>query len=296
MTTPIEHHLAESWLDTLETSARFDTPWVSEAVAWLVEGADAPGWAGPAPRHVLDVGCGAGGASIAFAAVLGPGAVAGCDRDPRLLAIAQRRAHSAGLGDDVRWLAARVDLLPVAPGSVDLVWASGVVHHLPDQQGTADALTALLRPGGRLVLVEGGLPMQCLPFDVGIGRVGLEARLDEARSRWFADMRAELQGPRLPYGWPEALRRAGLTDVRCRSFLAELAPPLDELGRQMVDRHLRHALTELGDRLAPDDQDTLGRLLDPDDPAWVGRRDDLVVTSVRTLNVGTVPPAGSPPG
>jgi hypothetical protein len=101
-------------------------------------------------------------------------------------------------------------------------------------------------------------------------------------------MRDELRGPPLPYGWPEALRRAGLVDVRARSFLAEAPPPLDDFGRQVAERHLRSALTELDDRLAPDDRDTITRLLDPDDAAYIGRRDDLMVTAVRTLNVGTV--------
>lgn len=282
----IDQQLAESWLTSLETSARFDAGWVAEAVAWLVEGPT-----GPAPQRVIDVGCGAGGAACAFAGALGPGVVTGCDRDPRLLAIARRRASDAGLDGHIRWLGARVDALPLDAGSVDLLWASGVVHHLPDQQGAIDTLARLLRPGGRLALVEGGLPLRCLPFDIGLGRVGLESRLDEARSLWFADMRDELRGPALPYGWPEALRRAGLVDVRARSFLAELAPPLDDLGRQMAERHLTSALNELGDRLAADDRDTLTRLLDPDDPAHVGRRDDLMVTAVRTLNVGTAPVA-----
>ena len=282
----IDQQLAESWLTSLETSARFDAGWVAEAVAWLVEGPT-----GPAPQRVIDVGCGAGGAACAFAGALGPGVVTGCDRDPRLLAIARRRASDAGLDGHIRWLGARVDALPLGAGSVDLLWASGVLHHLPDQQGAIDTLARLLRPGGRLALVEGGLPLRCLPFDIGLGRVGLESRLDEARSLWFADMRDELRGPALPYGWPEALRRAGLVDVRARSFLAELAPPLDDLGRQMAERHLTSALNELGDRLAADDRDTLTRLLDPDDPAHVGRRDDLMVTAVRTLNVGTAPVA-----
>jgi SAM-dependent methyltransferase len=277
----IDQQLAESWLTSLETSARFDAPWVEAAVTWLLDAGRPP------PERVVDVGCGAGGASCAFASTLGAGVVMGCDRDPRLLAIAGRRAEAEGVADRVDWLAAGIDALPVDRGSVDLVWASGVVHHLPDQQAAVDALAGLLRPGGRLALVEGGLPVRCLPFDIGVGRVGLEARLDEARSRWFADMRDELRGPALPYGWPEALARAGLVDVRSRSFLAELAPPLDELGQQVVERHLRSALTELGDRLAPDDRDTVVRLLDPGDPAHVGRRHDLMVSAVRTLNVGT---------
>jgi SAM-dependent methyltransferase len=283
----IDQQLAEWWLTNLETSARFDAPWVADAVAWLVETSDRPGASGP-PQRVLDVGCGAGGAACAFAAALGPGVVTGFDRDPRLLAIARRRAADAGLaGQILGWTCAGVDALPVETGSADLVWASGVVHHLPDQQAAIGTLAALLRPGGRLALVEGGLPVRCLPFDVGLGRVGLESRLDEARSRWFADMRGELRGPPLPYGWPEGLRRAGLVAVRARSFLAEVPPPLDDFGRRVAERHLSSALSELGDRLALDDQDTIGRLLDPDDTAYVGRRDDLMVTAVRTLNVGT---------
>jgi SAM-dependent methyltransferase len=283
----IDHQLAEWWLANLETSARFDAPWVADAVAWLVDASDRPG--GSRPQRVLDVGCGAGGAACAFAAALGPGVVSGFDRDPRLLAIAQRQATNAGLAGHIRWLAAGVDALPVEPGSVDLVWASGVVHHLPDQQAAIGALAGLLRPGGRLVLVEGGLPLRCLPFDIGLGRVGLESRLDEARSRWFADMRDELGGPPLPYGWPGALRRAGLVDVRVRSFLAEAPPPLDDLGRQVAERHLRSALTDLEGRLAPDDRETIARLLDPEDVAYIGQRDDLMVTGVRTLNAGTAP-------
>jgi SAM-dependent methyltransferase len=282
----IDQQLAEWWLTNLETSARFDAPWVAEAVAWLIDSPDRP--EGPRPQLVLDVGCGAGGAACAFAEALGPGVVAGFDRDPRLLAIARRRAAEAGLaGHVLGWSCAGVDALPVEAGSADLVWASGVVHHLPDQQAAMGALAAFLRPGGRLVLVEGGLPLRCLPFDIGLGRVGLEARLDEVRSRWFADMRDELRGPPLPYGWPEGLRRAGLVDVHSRSFLAEVPPPLDDVGHQVAERHLRSALTELGNRLDPDDRDTIGRLLDPDDPAYVGRRDDLMITAARTLNVGT---------
>jgi SAM-dependent methyltransferase len=282
----IDQKLAEWWLTNLETSARFDAPWVAEAIAWLI-GASGPERSGSRPR-VLDVGCGAGGAACAFAEALGRGVVVGFDRDARLLAIARRRAADAGIaGDILGWCGAAVDALPVEPGSADLVWASGVVHHLPDQQAVIGTLAAMLRPGGRLALVEGGLPVRCLPFDVGIGRVGLEARLDEARSRWFADMRGELHGPPLPYGWPEALRRAGLVDVQVRSFVVEAPPPLDDVGRQVAERHLRSALTELDDRLAPDDRDTVARLLDPDDAAYIGGRDDLVVTAVRTLNVGT---------
>lgn len=281
----IGQRMAEAWLVELELSDEFNRPWMDAAVDWLLGD-------GPADvvDVVVDVGCGAGGAACAFAGRLAPGAqVVGLDRDPRLLAIGQRRAADEGVDRRLAWTAADVGRLPVRPGSVDLAWASGVVHHLPDQQEAVVALGGLLRPGGRVVLVEGGLPLRCLPYDIGLGRPGLEARLDEARARWFADMRAELHGPAMPYGWPEALGRAGLVDVRCRSFVAERTPPLDEVGRSIAERHLRSALDELGERLAPDDRAILGRLLAAGDAAYVGRRNDLMVSALRTVHTGRVP-------
>jgi SAM-dependent methyltransferase len=281
----IGSRLVEEWLVSLELNATFDRRWTDEAVAWALHGATGDG-----ARSVLDVGCGAGGAACAFAHHLGDGTlVVAVDRDRRLVHQARERAAAEGVAARVGLCAGEVGALPVRPASMHVVWASGVVHHLPDQQAAVEDLARLAAPGGRVVLVEGGLPLRCLPHDVGIGRPGLEARLDAARARWFEDMRAELSGPPLPYGWPEALRRAGLRDVRTRSFLAEAAPPLDEVGRRIVEQHLDAALRELGERLDPDDRRTLVRLLDPDDRAGARNRDDLVVTAVQTVHAGTRP-------
>lgn len=281
-TGTIDDRMTERWLATLEVNAAFDRGWVETAVEWLLVAAPA--------ATVVDVGCGAGGAAHAFAARLPPGArLVAFDRDPRLLAIAERRSRDHGVAGRIAWVTGQVGALPVPAGSADLVWASGVVHHLADQQAGVSELAALARPGGRVVLVEGGLPLRCLPHEVGAGRPGLEARLDEARARWFVDMRAELPGTPMPYGWPAALARAGLTGVRSRSFLAEATPPLGEVGRRIVEQHLSSALTDLGDRLDGDDREALARLLDPGDPISVGRRDDLVVSAVRTVHVGTRP-------
>jgi SAM-dependent methyltransferase len=277
---PMHAHVEEAWLSTLEVNAAFDRPWVDAATAWLVA-------TRPVTR-VVDVGCGAGGAACSFAAALRHAAamVVGLDRDPRLLDQARRRASGLGVERRVRWVCGGVDDLAVRARSVDVVWASGVVHHIADQQGAIDGAVRLLRPGGRLALVEGGLPMRCLPHDVGIGRPGLEARLDEARARWFEDLRAELGGPPLPYGWPAALRRAGLLDVRSRSYIAEATAPLDDTGRRIVLQHLTSARDELGDRLDAEDRATVARLLDPDDPLSAHARDDLTVAAVRTLHTG----------
>lgn len=284
----IGEHISEAWLTSLDVNAAFDRPWVDAAVDWLLAGSPS----GP----FVDVGCGAGGAACSFAHAAARSSAGGglvpvvaVDPDARLLAQGARRARSEGVAAAIRWAAGAIGRLPLRPARAGVVWASGVVHHVPDQQAAVEELARLLRPGGTLALVEGGLPLRCLPHEIGIGRPGLEARLDEARARWFVDMRAELRGPALPYGWPEALGRAGLAGVRTRSFLAEAAPPLDAVGRQVATMHLASARDELGDRLDPEDREVLARLLDPGGPEWVGHRDDLVVTAVRTVHAGTWP-------
>lgn len=277
---PITDRMTEDWLVALDLNAAFDRAWTDEAIAWVLAGTE--------PRVVLDVGCGAGGATCSFAHRLGPGAVVvATDRDPRLVGQAARRAAGEGVTERARFGVADIADVPVREGAADVVWASGVVHHIADQQRAVVDLARLVRPGGRLVLVEGGLPLRCLPHDVGVGRPGLEARLDAARARWFEDMRAELSGPPLPYGWPRALRRAGLADVRTRSFLAEAPPPLGDVGRAIARQHLDRAIDELGPYLDADDLAVVERLADPSDAACVLDRDDLVVTAVRTVHAGT---------
>ncbi|MFF9511459.1 class I SAM-dependent methyltransferase [Streptomyces sp. NPDC014724] len=63
-------------------------------------------------------------------------------------------------------------------GTADLIGSANAVHHLGDQQAALTSLVASLRPGGLLTVAERGLPVRFLPRDIGLGRPGLQARLD----------------------------------------------------------------------------------------------------------------------
>src|SRR5438067_486923 len=129
--------------------------------------------------------------------------------------------------------------LPESVPEADLVWASGVVHHVADQQAALATLGAALKPGGVLAIAEGGLEMRCLPWDLGVGRPGLERRLAAAREEWFAAMRAGIPGTiRMPYGWPVALRRAGLEDIETFAALIDHPLPGSALLRDYVVSHI----------------------------------------------------------
>lgn len=250
----------------------------------------------PADRLAVDVGCGGGGMiSALLEALPAEASVIGVDGNADVLAVARERITAAVDAVDagrVRLvhLDLEADLSAVAePATADLVWASAVVHHLGDQQRAVATLAGLLAPGGRLALAEGGLGTRHLPWDVGIGEPGLEGRLVAADDEWFAHMRSALPGSeRMPYGWPTALRRAGLTDVVTRSMTIERPAPLDESRRQRVlagfERRVAHA-TELS-TLTGDDLRAWTRLLDPDGLDWLGHRDDVFHLETRSVHVG----------
>jgi SAM-dependent methyltransferase len=248
---------------------------------------------GPRTRTVVDVGSGAGGMSAAFAETMSDsgGTVILVDAVPELVgAAAERVRAAAGQRVEVRTVhadAASDALLDQVPRA-DLVFASFMVHHLPDQQRGVDRLAALVDPGGRLALVEGGLDQRCLPWDVGVGEPGLQERLSAARGEWFRRMRADMEGVvRLPVGWNRAMTDAGLTDVKSFSYLIDHpAPPTDRV-REAVLQWLS-GLREMAREWASDaDLDAADQLLDPDSPHYVGCRDDVFVLAAHSVHVGT---------
>ncbi|HEU5472555.1 MAG TPA: methyltransferase [Actinophytocola sp.] len=245
---------------------------------------------------VVDVGSGAGGMSAALAAALvgrgGGGRVVLVDAVPELLeASAAHVEQVIGGSDQVEVSTVRVDAaseeLPELISDADLVWASQVVHHLPDQRKGIEGLVRVLAPGGWLALGEGGLPMRCLPWDVGVGEPGLGDRLSAAQTAWFAEMRATMPGvTRLPVGWTRAIADAGLTEVSSFTYLIDHPAPPSELVKQSVVDWLAWYTGAALDRLGEADQIALARLLDPVDPAFVGARDDVFVLRAATVHLG----------
>ena len=281
MTDPYVIEWSES-RDRLSVNAREDADWYAIAAGRLCRPADA---------LRLDVGCGGAGMALALANVPPDTArVIGLDGNEEVLAGAQ--ANVAGT---------RVELRPcdlergpqaireVVQDQADLIWASAVVHHVADQQATVDGLATLLAPGGRLALAEGGLANRHLPWDLGVGEPGLEVRLQAAQDQWFRRMRAEIPGQvPMPYGWTEALTRAGLSGVTTFTILVEKSVPLSNDERD----HVLHVLESYVGRiretglLATDDLATWDELLDPVSPDWMGHRTDIFSLAAHSVHVG----------
>ena len=105
-------------------------------------------------------------------------------------------------------------------------------------------------------------------------------------------MRARLPGSvRMPYGWSECLRRAGLTGITARTTLFERELPLTDAEVNRVLDKLAHRVDHLrpAGLLDPADLAAWDRLLDSADPAWLGLRQDLYWLDARSIHIGHRP-------
>ncbi len=114
--------------------------------------------AGPPPRLVLDVGCGTGTLAVQLADASPAVEVVGVDGDEKVLSQARKKA--AGLDGRVRFEQASAEKLPLATGSVDVVIASLLLHHLlpPAKTLALQEAQRVLAPDGRLLIVDWGRP------------------------------------------------------------------------------------------------------------------------------------------
>ncbi len=108
-------------------------------------------------ERVLDVGCGTGSLALAARRVVGSaGSVTGVDPSPEMIGRARGKARRAKLAIDLREAPAQA--LPFEAGSFDVVLSTLVLHQLPpaDLHASVAEMIRVLRPGGRLLLVDIG--------------------------------------------------------------------------------------------------------------------------------------------
>lgn len=291
------HHDQDIEWDVLgvhqEREAGLQAPALAQTMDWLRDLLRTNG-GGCTPVHrVLDIGSGPGVVTCLLAHTFPDAEVVAVDQSPGVLERVRSRAVAQGIGGRV------VTRLRKSPGefgspdSADLIWIRDGFHRIGDQEAALRSVAGYLRPGGLVAVAGSGLPPRFLPRDIGMGRPGLQARLDAAEEA-FGDMRDQLPGSvRTVEDWPAMLARAGLIPSGTRSFFTDLPSPLGMSACEHLQMHLSRLHDQIGDRLEPEDRTTLECLTDSDTCTGILGRMPLRSSSSKSFPTTRNGPAGT---
>jgi demethylmenaquinone methyltransferase/2-methoxy-6-polyprenyl-1,4-benzoquinol methylase len=181
------------------------------------------------PVHaVLDVATGTGTVAIELARRYGC-TVVGVDQSPEMLAEGRRRVAAAELTGSIDLREARGEELPFEDASFDALTFTYLLRYVDDPGATMRELARVVRPGGRVAMLEFFRPPSALP------RLG-----------WELYVRAGLPaaGKLISPGWSEVGRFLGPS---IRDFWAQTPPDrLRDLWRDAGIVDVRGRLLSLG--------------------------------------------------
>ena len=210
------------------------SPGGPDELARLLAGEDLSG------KHVLDIGCGAGGIDCLLVSDYGAARVTGIDVEAPVVETARARAAEAGLADRIDIVLVEPGPLPFGNASFDVVFSKDSIVHIPDKHALAADVFRVLKPGGVFVASDWLISHDGEPSP---------------------DMKAYLASEDLDFGmaspatYDAALKAAGFVDVRltnrnpwyreqARRELAELKGPLYDravagMGQELVDHNVQ---------------------------------------------------------
>lgn len=132
-------------------SLGIDKRWRRRALRQIVEPERA--------QEILDLACGTGDFSIAIARKAHPQTrVTGVDLSEGMLAVMREKVRAAGLEARISAGKGDADALPFADGSFDRVTVAFGVRNFEHRETALREIRRVLRPGGRLVILELSLP------------------------------------------------------------------------------------------------------------------------------------------
>jgi ubiquinone/menaquinone biosynthesis C-methylase UbiE len=187
------------------------------------------------PLDALDIGSGTGFLSLELATR--GHRVTGVDFAPAMLALARQKAAERGAA--IRFEEADAEQLPFAAGSFDLAVSRHLLWTLPHPEAAIDEWLRVLRPGGRLVVVDGQADVSAAPEPLDNARRSVE----------YAAI-----GDRLPFlgGRPQAeiehlLAAHGLVGVIGDPFLDLVAAQERRMIEEGCERRSRRRYAVWGD-------------------------------------------------
>jgi ubiquinone/menaquinone biosynthesis methyltransferase len=167
----------------------------------------------PPGGAVLDVATGTASLAIAVADAAPTADVTGCDINAAMLAVGEKKIAERGLADRVRLRSAPGEALPFDDGTFAAVCIAFAIDDMGDRRRCAAEMTRVLRPGGRLVLLELAVPEQPVLRSAYLGGLTVMSLLGRARGMdGYRHLREEITTYRGADAVRALLREVGLRD------------------------------------------------------------------------------------
>jgi ubiquinone/menaquinone biosynthesis C-methylase UbiE len=107
------------------------------------------------PVRLLDVGCGTGSLAAMVSGMDLPVHPTGLDMAERMCQLANEKSKTVGLAGRMNFVTGDSEHLPFPEGSFDIVTCSNSFHHYPHQMEVLKEMYRVLKPGGRVVIMDG---------------------------------------------------------------------------------------------------------------------------------------------
>lgn len=235
--------------------------------------------------RVADVGCGDGFYLPLLANRLGPGGILiGIDNHPGYLDRARKRVGNAAFACAVQLQEGNVAELESCVNDCDLVWCAQSLITLPEPVDALRKMAAVLKPGGRIAVLENDtLHQLLLPWPTS-----LEIAIRAAEFQSLAntpEFHKHYVGRRLP----AVLAAAGLEPIRCRTQAIDRSAPLGNALEQFVQSYMQKLAQRVAPHLSHILNNELARLIDPAGESYLLRDPHFTLTWMNVLAVGRKP-------
>lgn len=175
-----------------------------------------------APKKMLDVATGTGDFALLAARTLGPESLLGVDISEGMLEVGRKKILQAGFADVVSFRREDCMALSLPDGEYDALTVAYGIRNFQDLDRGLSEMYRVLRPGGRLVIIEltapRRFPMRQLFWLYSHVLMPLVGRLVSRDSKAYSYLPATMEA--FPQGevMREILQKAGFREVEFRRF------------------------------------------------------------------------------
>jgi len=173
-------------------------------------------------KRLLDVATGTGDLAL-LAVRKNPGLqVIGLDFSPEMLALCDRKIHAQGLSDKVQLLQGDALALPFPDNSFAALTIGFGIRNIPDKLQALKEMQRVVMPGGRVLVLEMGLPASrifCFFYSLYLKHlIPLIARLFSPNPEAYYYLADSIRHFPKPQDFQELLLQAGLKNIQTHAL------------------------------------------------------------------------------